>query len=157
MSDTWKGFIKPKRAGAEFFLGQTGELRYDPREYARFRNGTRRQQERIITEWSSWMRDFRESNFKVLRDAARDVPMLKREDVKFYREESVEVKQILQEKNKHDPTVKNRQFVKTWRHQQHPYRKIPPENEDRKLLMANAPRSMRTTILRNTASSNRIR
>ncbi|KAF9274920.1 Ras- protein Rab-11A [Mortierella alpina] len=68
------------------------ELRCCPEEYARFRNGTRKQQGRIIAEWASWMEYFASSRQEVLRKAAKDAPKLSRDMVKAVRKENLEMR-----------------------------------------------------------------
>ncbi|KAG0009095.1 hypothetical protein BGZ80_002747, partial [Entomortierella chlamydospora] len=70
MTEEWRWSINPKRAGAIYFLSKADPPRFCAREYAYIRNGGRRKQEKIITEWASWMNDFRNSEFQVLREAS---------------------------------------------------------------------------------------
>ena len=107
MKDNWRDSISPKRVGAGYFLQQTSLLKFCPREYARFRNGTRKQQEQIITEWASWMRDFKSSPFKILRDAAEDAPMLSRDIVKETRVEVLDSKRRQHQSDQDDPVLKS--------------------------------------------------
>ncbi|KAF9274919.1 hypothetical protein BGZ68_000258 [Mortierella alpina] len=105
MDDSWKEDINPKRKGAGYVLAQSQDLRCCPEEYARFRNGTRKPQERIITEWASWMKDFRSSHHH-LQEAAKDAPKLSRDFVKAVRKEELQRRGKEELLDRGDPQVK---------------------------------------------------
>ncbi|KAF9936981.1 hypothetical protein BGZ67_001807 [Mortierella alpina] len=127
MDGSWKAHINPKRQGAGYFLAQSQELRCCPQEYASFRNGCRKQQEKIIAEWTSWMRDFASSHHEVLREAAKGAPKLSRDTVKAVRKTNLQRRREQELINRANPQVKSNRVVKSWLKRQHSYRWHPPQ------------------------------
>ncbi|KAF9365697.1 hypothetical protein BGX34_008847 [Mortierella sp. NVP85] len=135
MSD-WKKLIDAKRSGAEYFLRQKGALVCDPEAYAKARFPQRREQEIVVSEWASWMRDFKSSKSKELRDAAKNAPKLCRMKVKEVRIERFgQIQKQCQEDHK-DPEVKSRKIVAAWLRNQYLYQCNQRAKQARKARMA---------------------
>jgi hypothetical protein len=111
MGGDWKKLIDAKRSGADYFLHQTGAVVCDPKAYAKARFPQRKEQEIVVSEWASWMRDFRSSNSKELRDAANNAPKLCRIDVRDVRDVRMENLGQIQKKcqeDRNDPEDQSR-------------------------------------------------
>lgn len=70
MSKDWKKLINPNRRGAQYFLQQTGVLQCKPEDYVRFRNLGRKRRGNVMSEWATWMEEFKSSDSPVLKSAA---------------------------------------------------------------------------------------
>ncbi|KAK3828271.1 MAG: hypothetical protein J3Q66DRAFT_394569 [Benniella sp.] len=136
MGGDWKKLIDAKRSGADYFLQQTGALVCDPKAYAKARFPQRKEQEIVVSEWASWMRDFRASGSKELRDAANNAPKLCRIDVRDVRKENLGQIQKQCQGDHNDLETNSRKIVAAWLRNQYQYQRIQRAKQAKKARKA---------------------